>query len=202
MEILRNCRGQFKKNSMPIAGFVKGHKINSKKCVKKCLKCQKEILVHFNSKYCQDCVKIAKKEATFRHYHKYPEKSKEASKKWLKAHPNYSKEKYKKYLKEKLNYRERINNYARNHFKKNRLKVLNHYGAKCACCGETQMEFLAVDHKNNDGNKHRKEIGYVNIYAWIIRNKYPTTFQILCHNCNLARSFYGECPHNRKKQNT
>ena len=73
------------------------------------------------------------------------------------------------------------------------------YGGKCACCGETQLEFLTIDHKNNDGNKHRKEIKNANIYAWAIRNNYPPVLQILCHNCHGAKSFYGECPHNRKK---
>jgi len=73
--------------------------------------------------------------------------------------------------------------------------VLAHYGNKCACCGESQREFLAIDHINNDGWKHRKTFK-INIYDWLQRNHYPAGFQVLCHNCNMAKAFYGRCPHN------
>jgi hypothetical protein len=76
--------------------------------------------------------------------------------------------------------------------------VLNHYGGKCACCGETTYEFLAIDHINNDGNEHRRKIGGSGkLYSWIRANHFPDGFQVLCHNCNLAKGFYGECPHKR-----
>ena len=78
---------------------------------------------------------------------------------------------------------------------KKRLKILEHYGMKCTCCGESQIEFLAIDHINNDGHKKRK-VMKTNIYDWIIKNRYPKDLQILCHNCNLAKAFYGGCPHN------
>ena len=29
----------------------------------------------------------------------------------------------------------------------------------------------------------------------VIKNYYPKNLQILCHNCNMAKGFYGECPH-------
>lgn len=41
----------------------------------------------------------------------------------------------------------------------------------------------------------RKEIGRSSTYFWIIRNKYPKGFRVLCHNCNQAIGSYGECPH-------
>ena len=84
------------------------------------------------------------------------------------------------------------------YYKRLRVKVLNHYGHKCACCGEDRYEFLAIDHKNGDGNKHRKEIKGTNVCLWIIRNDYPDDLQILCHNCNMAKTFYGVCPHKKK----
>src|SRR3990172_5963982 len=40
-----------------------------------------------------------------------------------------------------------------------RREVLDHYGGACACCGETTLEFLSLDHKNGGGTKHRNEIG-------------------------------------------
>jgi len=77
-----------------------------------------------------------------------------------------------------------------------RTLVLNHYGGKCACCGESNYEFLAVDHINGNGNKHRKTIGQ-HIVRWIIENNYPEGFRILCHNCNQSLGLYGYCPHNK-----
>jgi hypothetical protein len=77
--------------------------------------------------------------------------------------------------------------------------VIQHYGAKCACCGESIPEFLAIDHVNNDGSSHRKKVGVgIQFYKWIIANNYPGTLQLLCHNCNLAKAFYGACPHQVK----
>lgn len=34
-----------------------------------------------------------------------------------------------------------------------------------------------------------------NIPWWLRRNNYPNGFQVLCHNCNMAKGFYGKCPH-------
>ncbi len=78
-----------------------------------------------------------------------------------------------------------------------RLQALAAYGNQCKCCGEKTTEFLCLDHKNNDGRKHRKETKNGTMYAWAKRNKYPTKLQVLCHNCNLAKAFYGECPHKK-----
>src|SRR5579859_8227770 len=36
--------------------------------------------------------------------------------------------------------------------------VLDHYGWACACCGETVVAFLCIDHVNGGGNKHREEL--------------------------------------------
>lgn len=81
--------------------------------------------------------------------------------------------------------------------KRQREKILNAYGGTCVCCGETEAKFLAVDHIFSDGKEHRKEIG--DFYGWLIQNNFPKDrFQLLCHNCNLAKEFYGECPHATK----
>lgn len=79
-----------------------------------------------------------------------------------------------------------------------RLTILNMYGGRCACCGITEPKFLAIDHINGGGNKHRKTLGSkggASFYSWLKRNNYPTGFQVLCHNCNMAKGFYGQCPH-------
>lgn len=83
-----------------------------------------------------------------------------------------------------------------------RQRVLDAYGNRCACCGETTPEFLSVDHVNNDGEAHRRELkGYGRaIYAWLAKQGYPQDgrFQLLCHNCNMAKGLYGACPHTRR----
>ena len=69
----------------------------------------------------------------------------------------------------------------------------------CKCCGEKEQRFLCIDHINGNGGDERKKIGHTTqFYLYLRRNKYPNGYQILCHNCNMARAFYGECPH--KKQ--
>ena len=86
-----------------------------------------------------------------------------------------------------------------------RLQVLIHYGGdppKCSCCGESIVEFLTLDHINNDGAEHRKRIGKWSghaYYIWIIKNNFPPLFQVLCYNCNCAKGCYGSCPHVDKK---
>src|SRR3990167_4626766 len=77
-----------------------------------------------------------------------------------------------------------------------RMGALEAYGMKCTCCGESELKFLAIDHINGGGRKHRKEIGG-NFYQWLKINKYPAGFQTHCHNCNQAKGYYGECPHKR-----
>ena len=78
-----------------------------------------------------------------------------------------------------------------------REEALSHYGGCCACCGENRFEFLAIDHIDGGGNKHRKAVGAGKEFvAWLIRNNYPSGYRVLCHNCNLALGFYKRCPHN------
>ena len=94
--------------------------------------------------------------------------------------------------------------------KKERVKLaaLNAYGGcKCACCGETHIEFLAIDHINNDGAEHRRSIvkglGWkgsstgIHMHQWLKNNGYPPGFQVLCHNCNFAKGHFDCCPHKR-----
>lgn len=68
----------------------------------------------------------------------------------------------------------------------------------CACCGESQYEFLAIDHINGGGNAHRREHNIGNISIWLHANNWPEGFQVLCHNCNMAKGLYGACPHTKE----
>ena len=77
-------------------------------------------------------------------------------------------------------------------------EVMDRYGGKCACCGESLLEFLTIDHVNNDGAEHRQRVGKGRrIYQDIKDHDFPEgIYQVLCFNCNIAKGFYGYCPHN------
>lgn len=87
--------------------------------------------------------------------------------------------------------------------KQARREVVEHYGGKCACCGEGEYEFLTLHHFDGEGTKHRRElfggkdVGG-NAFAWKIRAMgFPPGLQVLCCNCHNAIHRYGNCPHQR-----
>ena len=89
-------------------------------------------------------------------------------------------------------------------FREDRLAALRHYSdgeIRCVCCGERTLEFLALDHVNNDGGVHRRAVGKNgggSFYGWLRRTGYTYDgLVVACHNCNLARAMYGACPHKR-----
>lgn len=84
-----------------------------------------------------------------------------------------------------------------------RREILAAYGNKCQCpggCDIAEMKFLCLDHINNDGRAHRAEVGtdVAAVYRSVRRLGFPKDrFRVLCHNCNMAREFYGNCPHEK-----
>lgn len=91
---------------------------------------------------------------------------------------------------------------SREYRRRVRKEVIKAYGGKCVCCGESIFEFLAIDHVNGGGRKHvqsltpSKSSSNMILYRYIQKQGYPKDFQILCHNCNSAKGYYGKCPHN------
>jgi len=83
---------------------------------------------------------------------------------------------------------------------KQRLLVIASYGGKCSCCGENRFEFMALDHIDGGGTKHRELIG-PSVVDYLYRNSFPEGFQVLCHSCNLSRGYYGYC-HNEPEVST
>ena len=98
--------------------------------------------------------------------------------------------------------------------KENRLKVLQYYSKHlsnsnipcCNCCGEdSHIEFLTIDHiagkQEMNTEPELKELKYTSklsgtsLVIWIKKNNFPKGFQILCHNCNQTKGYYGKCPH-------
>ncbi len=94
---------------------------------------------------------------------------------------------------------EKTNQRAKNRNRQIKEQVLDHYGRECACCGESGLTFLCVDHINNDGAEHRKKAGIgggSETYAWLVKESFPDGFQILCYNCNIGKHHSGGvCPH-------
>lgn len=79
-----------------------------------------------------------------------------------------------------------------------RRDILANYGGECYCCGESNSEFLAIDHIGGNGRTHRKQFkSSFSYHKWIINNNYPNELRLLCHNCNSAIAYYGSCPHER-----
>ena len=133
---------------------------------------------------------------------KNPEKIKELYRRWVQAHPHrtLNKKWWKKYY--ALN-RDII---LKKKTEKNRLlkiEVLKYYAQdgipQCNCCGEKCINFLTIDHVNNDGCEHRKHTGTGSaFYEWLKRHGFPQDplLQILCYNCNYGKSHNnGICPH-------
>jgi hypothetical protein len=108
----------------------------------------------------------------------------------------------KSYQSNRAERRKKANAYMTDKRQRTKDAVFAAYGGYvCACCGETQKEFLSLDHINNDGNKHRKGItgkrhfaGF-HTYSWLAKNGFPSGYQVLCMNCNWGKRFTGICPH-------
>lgn len=110
-------------------------------------------------------------------YHRnHPEVHRKAVKKWDKTHPEQ---------------RQALIAARRD---RNRQEVFSAYGGYvCAHCGETDPDVLEIDHINNDGAEHRRELttiigrGGSAMYTWLRRNGFPPGFQVLCANCNKRK---------------
>jgi hypothetical protein len=81
-----------------------------------------------------------------------------------------------------------------------RNEVLTKYGGnppQCACCKESHIEFLCIDHINGGGNQHRKQLNRKTkgFWAWLRDNNFPEGYRVLCHNCNFSIGAHGFCPH-------
>lgn len=66
-------------------------------------------------------------------------------------------------------------------------------GGECVSCKEREIEFLTVDHVNNDGADHRKKLRGAGLSSTdaILREirdgKETRAYQLLCWNCNFRK---------------
>jgi len=83
----------------------------------------------------------------------------------------------------------------------NKLDVIKHYTNGTMRCvgfpeGECILEnkpidykLLQIDHIDGNGKRQRDSIKGMDLCRWIIKNNYPSNFQILCPICNMKKEF-------------
>lgn len=80
-----------------------------------------------------------------------------------------------------------------------RALVIDGYGGRCACCGETLREFMSIDHVGHRACDEIKIFGRnlttTELCHLILKENFPSRFQILCFNCNMSLGIFGYCPH-------
>jgi hypothetical protein len=141
------------------------------------------------------CVPCARR-ADIRSYIKH--KSKRISKviRWKKDNPDKSSKIAKKWRESHTKLRR---DYSQKWTHDTRLTVLQAYScdkSECRCCENSDVSVLTIDHIKGGGTKHRQNVGSgTAFYRWLINNKFPSGYQILCWNCNIAKGLYGTCPH-------
>lgn len=115
-------------------------------------------------------------------YHrKYRETNIENRRKWNKEWIENNREKYNA---QKAKYRDNT-----------KIEVFTYYGKwniSCVICWFNNLDWLCLDHINNDWNEHRKQMWvtrrvWINTYEKLRKDWYPEWIQILCANCNQIK---------------
>ena len=151
----------------------------------KCSSCNNKKNSH--SKKNEICKKCISKEM-HKYYLRNREKIKEKTKFWKLKNKNWVVRDSKKY---------------RDKLKIDALKAYSNNDIKCACCGKREIDFLCLDHINDNGAKERKnnKYGSAGIFKWLKKNNYPKDvgLQVLCFNCNISKRINkGTCIHKLK----
>ncbi len=111
---------------------------------------------------------------------KNAERARAAVRAWERNNPDAVKAQRRKH-------KDRINLARRKRLHRYKMDVLRAYSDPpcCKACGVDTIEFLCLDHVNDDGNVMRQEHGRgSSIYRWAQLHGHPDTLQILCYNCN------------------
>jgi hypothetical protein len=73
--------------------------------------------------------------------------------------------------------------------------IISHYSNHnmlCICCSYSDIRALTIDHITPSRGRSFKGD---RLYSWLIENKYPEGYQVLCLNCNKAKGIKEFCPH-------
>ena len=81
---------------------------------------------------------------------------------------------------------------AKADLKRSAINMYSKGNACCAWCGQADIDVLCLDHTDNGGATHRKELrstGVIGwgVYRWVREQDYPPIFQVLCCNCNKKK---------------
>ena len=103
---------------------------------------------------------------------------------------------YKEY---RRTHKEQDKIYDRNYCLSLKKRVIFHYSNGLMKCmnpecevkgGARDIRSLSIDHLNNGGCKHRRDIGKNGgqvFYKWLIDSNYPEGYQVLCMNCQFIK---------------
>lgn len=117
-----------------------------------------------------------------------------ANKKWYENNP----EKVKQYYQDNQKHiRARVTENG----KQWRQKFLEMYGNACSCCGESEIEFLTIDHINGQKGVPvtKKERG-IGSYRKACSEYLPSVYRTFCMNCNFATRHGQICPHQKESK--
>jgi hypothetical protein len=155
----------------------------------------------WRQRYCLQCRPAARRECAreqnLLYYHRHPTRVKESIKRSRAKRPDYYRDQKRR---NQILRRARI-----------RDTVMSRYSngsIKCVCCGETERDFLTIDHINGGGGQHRVAIfgdrwtAGARFYNWLVANGFPPGFQLLCMNCNFSKGKHGRCVHETSDRTT
>jgi hypothetical protein len=79
--------------------------------------------------------------------------------------------------------------------------LIEAYGGKCSCCGESHYAFLTIEHINHDGKLDGQKFGRgTQFYRHLRRLGWPKEgLTLFCMNCNWATRYGSLCPHRQMK---
>ncbi len=132
------------------------------------------------------------------YYHANKERIREKAKEYCRKNKEKIKARRAIYWK---NHKELSSKNARNGAYRIKLQMIEAYGNKCACCSETRIPFLTLDHIGGGGSEHRKRCSPgAGIYRDVKRQGWPKDkYRLLCMNCNFATRAGRTCPHQTEK---
>ena len=128
------------------------------------------------------------RESTRRYHSTHKEEARKRNRKWRLEHKEYENTYKRAYY---LAHKQHITTHAHIRWEILKERILTHCGngqLSCVRCGELRMPCLSIDHINNNGAEHRRQVGSgVHFYHWLEKSDYPEGYQTLCMNCQFIK---------------